>query len=352
MAGAGEVTLSDARAAAEPFVLSVLPAPSVWDSQAGSVTPIDFPTVPLVVTSHSKVKVFVDVIMDVESYDKALIKTACGENRFHDLPEPIGLKTSPGMPYKLEFAIIQQVNGKHLVFKIISMEDVVKQSFAKALCYGEASAFRWGADTKAVRKAIHFMFENMGGFQCRWHFLGPARVKAELVTRTEEEWDEGFDYIESKGPRDQMGNKQLRWITKELAREGSPIHKWPVVLVEKSLRHLSADGVLAEVHTAFPLTLKDLDPRILEMLKAIVPKLVDHALGLHGEPGAGKTPLARVVAMALSRWWIKNSLRTRRRTRTSRLPSARHPSSTSSAASRVAGSVPTSSTTAPWVSSR
>ena len=106
-----------------------------------------------------------------------------------------------------------------------------------------------------------------------------------------------------------MGNKQLLRITKELAREGSPIHKWPVVLVEKSLRHQSADGILAEVRTTFPLTLKDLDPRILEMLKLMMPKLVDHALGLHGEAGAGKTPLARMVAMALSRWWIKKDKR-------------------------------------------
>jgi len=67
-----------------------------------------------------------------------------------------------------------------------------------------------------------------------------------------------------------------------LAREGSPIYKWSVILVEKSLRQLSSDGILAEVHTSFPLTLKDLDPRILEMLKLMVAKFIGHALGLAG----------------------------------------------------------------------
>jgi hypothetical protein len=106
MAGAGEVTLADAKMAVDPLILSVLPTPSVWDSQAGSVVPTDFPTAPLDVTCHSKIKVFVDVIMDVESYDKAVLKSACSENRFHDLPEP--------STFAAWWSLYQQALGKAL----------------------------------------------------------------------------------------------------------------------------------------------------------------------------------------------------------------------------------------------
>ena len=54
----------------------------------------------------------------------------------------------------------------------------------------------------------------------------------------------------------------------------------------------------------WPLTLYDLDARILKALGTILSSLTEKALGLHGTPGAGKTPVARTVAMALSRYWI------------------------------------------------
>ena len=73
----------------------------------------------------------------------------------------------------------------------------------------------------------------------------------------------------------------------------------------KSLRNLSQDGVLAQVHTEWPLTLYDIDVRILKALAPLFPTFSEKALGLHGEPGVGKTPVARSVAMAMSRYHIR-----------------------------------------------
>ena len=36
----------------------------------------------------------------------------------------------------------------------------------------------------------------------------------------------------------------------------------------------------------------------------------EKAIGFHGEPGAGKTPLARTIAMAVSRHWIAKAGKT------------------------------------------
>ena len=69
------------------------------------------------------------------------------------------------MPYTLDFAVVLQAAGdKMCVFKIISLNEKVKVSFAKSLCFGTPSMFNWGADVKAIRKAIQHMLENMGGF--------------------------------------------------------------------------------------------------------------------------------------------------------------------------------------------
>ena len=99
-------------------------------------------------------------------------------------------------------------------------------------------------------------------------------------------------------------NRMLRWVTIQTSSRDSPILRSPPALVEKSLRNLSQDRVLAQVHEHWPLTFYDLDVRILQALGPLFPSLAEKALGFHGTPGAGKTPVARTVAMALSQYYI------------------------------------------------
>ena len=61
-----------------------------------------------------------------------------------------------------------------------------------------------------------------------------------------EQWDFGFDLIEQKGPRENVRNRLLRWVSVQNNR-GSPVYRWPKALVEKSLCNLSQDGALAQV---------------------------------------------------------------------------------------------------------
>ena len=65
------------------------------------------------------------------------------------------------------------------------------------------------------------------------------------------------------------------------------------------------DGVLAVPVHDFPLTLVDVEPSVLNMLQGIFPLFLDKALGMHGVPNVGKTPLGRIIAMAMSRYWVK-----------------------------------------------
>ena len=63
--------------------------------------------------------------------------------------------------------------------------------------------------------------------------------------RSLEEWDFGLDFIEEK--------QLLPWVN----GRDSAIYRWPQALMEKSLRDLGQDGVLARVHEVWPLTLYD-----------------------------------------------------------------------------------------------
>jgi len=138
-------------------------------------------------------------------------------------------------------------------------------------------------------------------FQCRNHIL-PAHADGKPEKeKSQEEWEFGFDFIEGHGPRDNTRNRMLRWVTIEVNKPDSPVYKWPPVLVEESLRNLSNDGVLAQVHSQWPLTLFDLDHRFVQALAALVPSLQKTAIGFHG----GGT-----IVMAISGQWIKKAHKT------------------------------------------
>ena len=65
------------------------------------------------------------------------------------------------------------------------------------------------------------------------------------------------------------------------------------------------DGVLALPVHDFPLTLVDVEPGVLMILEKLFPSFTDKAFGMHGVPNVGKTPLGRIIAMAMSRYWIR-----------------------------------------------
>ena len=65
-------------------------------------------------------------------------------------------------------------------------------------------------------------------------------------------------------------------------------------------RNLS--NVLWIVCTRYDLTMHDVEPDIRQVLESIVPYLRNHSLWLLGEPGKGKTPPGRIIAMMYSRF--------------------------------------------------
>ena len=174
----------------------------------------------------------------------------------------------------------------------------------QGLCYGKPHAVDWsGAGNVAtMKKCLHFILEQLRGFSldtmcCAW------RKKDNQNRR--EVWRNGTSITLSRfAPGITIATSSFDGLPSGLHHRTPRSCAGPQHCLRNSLRNLSQVGVLAQVHEIWPLTLYDLDTRILKVLGPIFSSLTKKALGFHGTPGVGKTPAARCVAMVLSRHWI------------------------------------------------
>ncbi|OLP90098.1 hypothetical protein AK812_SmicGene28394 [Symbiodinium microadriaticum] len=131
-----------------------------------------------------------------------IVKSTPGPLGTTDLPI---LDLSSGGFMKCFIDVIVDESGKFTVVKIVNLKDKkITPDFVRDLCEGKPEQ-----------------------------------------ERSLEEWDFGLDFIEEK--------QLLPWVN----GRDSAIYRWPQALMEKSLRDLGQDGVLARVHEVWPLTLYD-----------------------------------------------------------------------------------------------
>lgn len=315
MAADGNVSFEDALNATNSLKLVNLDkGPQFLEPHmcSGHFDATDLPMKPMDLNAAS-MKRYIEIINDVqmENVSHEQLKQIFLEKRFHDLPPPFGFKSSPGMAVKVNWVLFTREDGKKLLLKDINLDKKVKASFIKSISHGDLYAFTWEGNVKNVVKAIVYMIHNMkvgrGGFICMCQALKPEGNSSEAFNFHEQDADDldrGFDFIQQEGPRENVKNIQLRWITKQLNNPKSPIHKWPERLVEKSLRNLANDGVLAQLVTDFHFTLADVNVCALKELIPILRLCREKSLGFHGTAGFGKTPLARIICMAFSRYWV------------------------------------------------
>ena len=85
------------------------------------------------------------------------------------------------------------------------------------------------------------MLEQLGGNQFRRFSLSAEKRKviAGRPPANEEDQDAGWDFIIQHGERDKGNLKQLRWIHRNINRDGSPIHGWNEKLVQRALDSLA-----------------------------------------------------------------------------------------------------------------
>ena len=295
-----------------------LPHPAFSDQAPGGISLLDLHLQDLKKCTTS-IKHIVDMITNVPPPDKSTIESLVSNGQWEkgSLPEPFCLKADMEIVLVTQFVVIPQENGNVSVMKHMYSPDVkLSVGNVESLCYGTPYTLKWQGHAQNFRKAFQWFVEQLGGWQCQQyaltHLLPCHQARAEgsrtgcyISTLSEEDVDKGFAFIEEASGCLGTEWKRVQWITKNLnLNQDSPIYAWPQALVERSLRALQNDGVLSLPVEDFHFTLADIDYSVLDFaVRHMIRNLKTHANGFIGGPGSGKTPLARAVAMCISRYW-------------------------------------------------
>ena len=78
---------------------------------------------------------------------------------------------------RLDMVVLPQASGKFCVVKIFNFQEKTKVECARKLCHGKTYMVDWKRDNRAGKEALHYMFEQMGGFQCLHHTLRTEEVR-------------------------------------------------------------------------------------------------------------------------------------------------------------------------------
>ena len=219
-----------------------------------------------------------------------------------------------GVKLITQFVVLPQEDGNVCILKHMHCPDLkLGKATVESLCYSAPQTLKWQGHAMSFRKGWQWFLEQLGGWQCRQYALANVLPNqsnrgdkgAHLSSLSEDSVDKGFQFIEEEAGRLGSEWKRVQWITKHVSiNQDSPIFSWPLALVEKSLRALQNDGVLALPVEDFYFTLADIHPSLLDFaIQHLVKNMKTIAIGILGGPGSGKIPLARILALCASRYW-------------------------------------------------
>ena len=241
-------------------------------------------------------KHIVDIINNVLPPDKTAIQTASNSGHWGKdrLPEPVCLKS--------EMEVNPQDHGNISVLKHMYSPDVkLTKACLESLCYGTPYVLKWQGHAQNFRKGFQWFLEQSGGWQCRQYALthmlpchqprpDSSKGGSYMSNLSEEAVDKGFAFIEEEAGRLGTEWKGVQWTTKNLnTNSESPIYARPQALVERSLRALQTDGVLALPIEDFHFTLADVEYSIIDFaVRHMLKNMKTHSNGFIGSPGSGK----------------------------------------------------------------
>lgn len=302
----GNIKLQDAIDATAAMSLRELPDHvCVGPMPPGAITPLELPLRDLD-SNSTGLRHFVDKVLDIDpsQVEWQHLKAIVRDQAWRELPTVMQFKIRPAFETVIQYFLLPQTDEKICLLKhvhITSDKIKVKGAYIKTLLQGQGYELQWhGANKKLARKGFQWLLEQLGGSQIRCYSLSPEirAVKPKAPEPDEAAWN----FLLEHGEMDKSGLKQLRWIHAQIHDPQSPIHGWSDKLVQRALDSLANDSCVAKLSTRYDLTMHDVEPEVRDIMEIIVPQLRTHSLWLLGEPGKGKTPLGRIVAMMFSRF--------------------------------------------------
>lgn len=173
---------------------------------------------------------YIDIItrhsMDISFDDLALqYKNAIMHKDLDLLRRPFGPKVAVPKDTKLQFVILDSVDGTVTVFKHYIFPKKCKPSFVKNISFGRLYRPNFMSQKSTVGKQIlQYCLQNMGGHQFQGFDIltevAPGHSKTKAFDDLEDEdLDKGFDFLKQNAPRSSSDLQQLRGKQSSCARE-------------------------------------------------------------------------------------------------------------------------------------
>ncbi|CAK0826978.1 unnamed protein product [Prorocentrum cordatum] len=231
---------------------------------------------------------------------------------------PPALRPGAELPEGTKYSVVVggNGNGAAVAVKIYAFQNQVPLKTAQELVIGTGYAPIARKGPWLHKKTLQWLLDRIPGHRVDWASVEekqrakPTDGEKKRWEATDEELEEGIDFINKHAPAVNDMNQQWLFIEKNIKpSSGSKIAGWPWAKVANAVhnRAKAATGC-AKVERSFPLCVFDLHPLWPEvLLPCIFPLLSQFGLLFFGLPGIGKTPTFIVLAMAMGRYTAARS---------------------------------------------
>ena len=264
-----------------------------------------------------KFKEFFSIITDVTPDDQERIRKVMTEDptKIGDLPDSVRPGGELGEACALQMVIDSSSNS---VLNFFHSNISLPWGVVRVFCRDKTMLLNYkiASNSDLVKCAFMVMLSNIAGDQWLTQSLGeklkrptkdPSDKDGSSWEPSAEKLKEGIDFINSQSPLSNGKNEQFLWALLNVRDKDSPIYCWPMHVVNTACRNRSTGNSQAEPEYFFPLLVTDLNHEFVnKILPLIVPTMRTHGLLLLGRPGIGKTPLAIVLSLAVTRYTLSS----------------------------------------------
>ena len=303
----GQITLDEAIADTDGMKLQFLEKPLIVHKEAGAVKVGDLPAKDELDDSGKKKLQFLDVIMNHKgNFDFKEIEKLFLQQRYADLPEPLGMQGSCLTPYNMQLFIIPNGPDEYHIVKHVKFVDntkvnhqtILRMVHCRALEINLQKHFREGS------RALQHLLESLGGFQVRYMRLIPTGSSSKPPKETED-IRAGFTFIKQSGPEENSEGQFTEWTEEQVNDPNSPLFKWDRGVIKEFLRNLADQSSRANTIKDWPLTLKSITPWALNhVVGPVLPHILEHAIIWIGRSRVGKSPISYTISAVTSAFWL------------------------------------------------
>ena len=114
---------------------------------------------------------------------------------------------------------------------------------------------------KTYMKSFVYLFQRMHGMQYLYDTCACTQVAAEKGAnklKSEDDVNEGYDFIESECPKTTENSARNRWMMKDFNESTGPIFGWTIPCVKEAITNMSAEGSLATTTRYYPFAMTTL----------------------------------------------------------------------------------------------